>query len=631
MATDRAGAKSRNLLRVVKVGLGYGLALGAVETLIMLAGHGSQAPAGTRTVIYATTLAADVVAALALALAFYGTALVAGKVIPPVRQRAAAVAEIGLVSVILAFNAVLIVRSKVVFGLPLTHPYKLAAFAACGLAALAVAAGWRALRGVIARKPVLISAAAAYVAASAVIFVVPELKWAARPRAIGPDVIFVSLDTVRADHLGCYGYRRDTSPNIDRFAREAVLFENAICVQPTTNPSHVSMFTGLYPAEHGVVSNFVPLRSKAATLAELLGAYGYETVGITGGFILDRRISNLARGFRYYDDYINPWSHFRHTLLYRSAVAADDKLYGTLRQAPTVTASALRILGRRRNRPVFLFVHYFDPHSPYHYRGAAERFYDGPEPLDFEKRQLELKRRWNKYADGTPRPECTAAVEALYDDEILYADLAVGRLLDELRRSGTYDRTLAVVTSDHGESFGEHEYKFHGKTVYDTETRVCLLVKPVGGGSGERVRGQTETLCLAYTVLAAAGAPTDRYRGKRIDLLAVSENPAAAAAWGFSQTNDKTTLPDGLTVSREYCLRSADMKLIFNVETQRYEYYDLTTDPAENRNLSGRVDDPAYESYRDELTSHIEKAAFAISGRVDGDLADALRSLGYTN
>ena len=157
--------------------------------------------------------------------------------------------------------------------------------------------------------------------------------------------------------------------------------------------------------------------------------------------------------------------------------------------------------------------------------------------MDFEKRQLELKRRWNKYADGTPRPECTPAIEALYDDEILYADRAVGRLLDELRRGDAYDRTLVVVTSDHGESFGEHEYKFHGKTVYDTETHVCLLVKPVGGGSGERVRGQVETLCLAYTVLAAAGAPTDGYRGKRIDLLAVSENPAAAAAWLIPATS----------------------------------------------------------------------------------------------
>ena len=631
MAKNRIGNNSRDLFRVIKVASAYGLALGAVETLIMLAGHGSQAPAGTRAVVYAATLTADVVAALAFALAFYGTALVAGRIIPPVRQRAAAVAEIGLVWAILACNAVLVVRSKFVFGLPLTHPYKLGAFAACGLAALVVAAGWRVLRRVIAKKPILISAAAAYVVASVAAFVIPELKWAAHSKAVGPDVIFISLDTVRADHLGCYGYRRDTSPNVDRFAHEAVFFENAICVQPTTNPSHVSMFTGLYPAEHGVVSNFARLQSDAATLPELLAAYGYKTVGITGGFILDRRISTLARGFRYYDDYINPWSRFRHTLLYRFAVAVNDKLYGTLRQAPAVTASALRALGRRRSRPLFLFVHYFDPHSPYRYRGAAERFYDGPGPLDFEERQLELKRRWNKYADGTPRPKCAAAIEALYDDEVLYTDRAVGKLLDELRRGGAYDRTLVVVTSDHGESFGEHGYKYHGKTVYDPETRVCLLIKPVGGKSGEPVRGQVETLCLAYTVVAATGAPTEGYRGKSVDLLAVGANPAAAPARGFSQTNDKTTLPDGLTVSREYCIRSADMKLIFNVATQRYEYYDLKADAAESRNLSGRVDDPAYESYRGELTRQIEKAAFAVSGRIDGDLAEALRSLGYTN
>jgi arylsulfatase A-like enzyme len=617
--------------RVFIIALAYGLALSAVETLIMLAGHGTQMPALARASVYAATVAVDVAAAIAFAMALYGIAALFAKVIPLLRGRAPAFVEIGLVSVILALNGVLIVRSKLFVGLPLTHPYKLGAFAVCAAGAVAVAAAWRALRPKIVRRPVLIAAAAAYVVAGAALFVRPELKSAAQPKTAGPNVIFISLDTVRADHLGCYGYKYPTSPHLDRLARGAILYENAVCVQPTTNPSHASMFTGLYPAEHGVLSNFVPLRAGVPTLPQLLAAHGYESVAVIGGFPLDRRISGLGRGFRYYDDYINPWSYLRHTILYRFAVALEERLYGTLRPAPNVTAGALRILRQRRNRPLFLFVHYFDPHHPYFYHGAAERFYAGSEPVDFEKQQLELKRRWNKYKEGTPRPSFAPAMEALYDDEIHFTDKAVGDLLHALRRSGNYDRTLIAVASDHGESFGEHGYKYHGQTVYDPEIKVCLLIKPVGDAKGSRVRTQVETRALARTILAAAGAPAAGYRGTPVDLLNLGGNPKVKASFGFSQTNDKTTLANGTEVSARYCVRSADAKLISDLVKKRYEYYDLTTDAGETSNLYGRVDAASYEIYRGELTRHIEGAAAAASGRVGGDLADALRSLGYTN
>jgi arylsulfatase A-like enzyme len=626
------GVGMRATQYVLKIAVAYGLALGAVETLIMLAGHGAQTPARTRAAFCAATIAVDVAAAVAFALALYGGVLILSKVLPAIRRRAAAVVETALVAVILASSSVLVVRSKFVFGLPVTHPYKLGAFAACGVGALAVAVAWRVLRKKLARRPVLTVAAAACVAAGAVLFVLPELRWASHPKTSAPNVIFISLDTVRADHLGCYGYRRGTSPNLDRFAREAALYENAICVQPTTNPSHVSMFTGLYPAQHGVVSNFVPLRAKVSTLPRLLAAHGYENAAVIGGFPLDRRLSNLGRGFRYYDDYLNPWSYFRHTLLYRFAAIIDKKLYGAMRPAPAVTAAALDVLDRRRDRPLFLFVHYFDPHSPYQYHGAAERFYNGAKAVAFGEQERELNRRWHQYAVGAPRPALAAAVEALYDDEILYTDKSLGELLDGLRRRDRYAQTLVIVTSDHGESFGEHGHKFHGGTVYDPETRVCLMIKPPAEGSGpRRVRNQVETLCLAYTVLAAAGAPADAYRGKRVDLLAVRDDAAIPPAVGFSQTNYKETLPNGSEVSARYCVRSADAKLVFDVADQRYEYYDLTADPAETRDLYGLIDASSYENYRRELTRHVERAASAASRRVGGDLADALKSLGYTN
>lgn len=632
MALKPAGTNLREFYGVLKIAVAYGFALGAAETLLFLAGHGGQVPAGSRALVYGATLASDLAAVAALTIALYGTALFVGKLIPAAKRRSAALAEIGLVSVVWATYAALTVRSQLFHGLRFTHPYKLGVFAACGLGALAAAVGWRALRGKIAKKPVLIAAAFVYVTASAVFFVLPEIRGATPPKAVGPDVIFISLDTLRADHLGCYGYPRNTSPYVDAFAGETVFYENALCVQPTTNPSHVSMFTGLYPAEHGVVSNFIPFRSDAPTLAELLAAYGYETIGVTGGFPLDRRLSGLGRGFRYYNDYINRWSYFRHAVLYRSAAAVNKTLFGTLRPAPAVTAAALRLLGRRRDRPLFLFAHYFDPHTPYRYRGAAERFYDGVPPVDFVGEQVELRHRWRKYKSGNPRPAYTAAIEALYDDEIHFMDRALGNLLDGLRRRGDYDRTLVVVVSDHGESFGEHRAKLHGGTVYDSETRVCLMIKTAAPLRPRYVRTQVETLNLAYTILAAAGAPAEAYRGRRLDLLTVRDDPAAAPPpWGFSQTNVKATLSPGAEVSRKYCLRTSSLKLIFDVDDQRYECYDLVTDPAETRDLGARVDDPAYELYRGKLADHIKKTVVETSGHTGGDLAEALRSLGYTN
>lgn len=617
---------------VLKTATVYGIALSAVEIIIMLAGHGAQMPAASRAAVIAATAAGDIVFCVVLTLGLYGAIHILGKVLPALKRRAPALAEAALVSVVFALGAVLFVRNNFFVGLPSTHLGKLASLVAGAAAAPVLAVAWQALRNRVVKKPVLITAAAVYLIAAAVLFALPGVKWALHAKAVGPDVVFISLDTVRADHLGCYGHDPSPSPNLDRFAEEWVLFENAICAQTNTNPSHVSMFTGLYPAQHGVVSNFVPMRKGIPNAAALLAAQGYETVGVTGGFPLDRRLSNLGPGFRYYDDYINPWSHFRHSLLYRFATAVDPRFCGSLRPAPEVTASALRILRAKRSRPLFLFVHYFDPHSPYRYLGNAEKFYRGTGTVDFGEQDRELIGRWHRYGRGEPRPEFAPAIEALYDDRIFYTDQALGDLLYALRRRDRYAETLIVVTSDHGESFAEHGHKYHGGSVYDAEARVCLVIKPpIGKPEARRVRTQVETLCIAYTVITAAGAPGNAFDGKRCDLLAVRDEEAAPPTWGFSQTNDKITLPDGSSLSREFCLRTADKKIIFDTELKALEYFDVASDPGETRDIRGQTDDPAYENYRRELLRHVDAMSSIMSRGVTGDLADALKSLGYTN
>ena len=265
-----------------------------------------------------------------------------------------------------------------------------------------------------------------------------------------PNILLVTIDTLRADHLSCYGYPRKTSPHMDALAAQGVRFEHAYCTIPLTGPSHVSLFSSRYPQEHGVRINGVPIPkdSKWMYLPQILQRFGYFNAAFVSAWPLVSHLTGFSHWFQVYDQEMKR----RYQFLSSSRFAED------------VTPRAIAWLKDQRVEPFFLWVHYFDPHAPYHLR---KDFADPPA---------------NGHA-AAPRPQADAAMRdriRRYDSEIGYVDHHLGLLLRALDKAGVADSTLLVLTSDHGESLGEHDYVGHGRHLYDSILRVPLIVRYPG-------------------------------------------------------------------------------------------------------------------------------------------------------
>jgi arylsulfatase A-like enzyme len=282
-----------------------------------------------------------------------------------------------------------------------------------------------------------------------------------------PDVLLITIDTLRADHVGCYGYVRETTPNIDELAARSIRYANAFSTSSWTLPAHASILTGLYPVEHGVQLPRTALPPSAPTLQELLGAQGYDTFAATSHVYLGDRWG-FDRGWRTFDGSLGPDSAHR-------PVARD------------VVGRGLRWLERRdeSDRPFFIWLHIFDPHWDYSPPPPFDTMYDPDYDGGMTGRYDSLKPFIKALARG-PQPELPERdlrhLLALYDGEIRYVDHELGVLLDALRERGLFDSTLIVLASDHGEEFMEHgSLEGHQWTLHDEVVRVPLLIKQPGG------------------------------------------------------------------------------------------------------------------------------------------------------
>jgi arylsulfatase A-like enzyme/Tfp pilus assembly protein PilF len=280
--------------------------------------------------------------------------------------------------------------------------------------------------------------------------------------AAGRDILLITLDTVRADRLGCYGCGRATSPTLDALAREGVRFERAYTPVPITLPSHTVLLTGLLPRDAGVRDNLTDrLGEKVPAVAERLLAAGYHTAACVSAFVLDRRFG-LARGFAVYDDTMTLDASGGDRPNERPAPATVDAAAAILRTAPA-------------DRPLFLWVHFYDPHHPYLPHAGTP---PGLEP---------------------------------YDGEIRAMDRGVDRLLQAWRRSRT---GLVIAVGDHGEMLGEHGEETHGVFLYESAVRVPLLMRADGAARGAVERAPVSTADVAATVLAFAGVAPDELWGR---------------------------------------------------------------------------------------------------------------------
>lgn len=438
------------------------------------------------------------------------------------------------------------------------------------------------------RQPVLFLAVALWATGSMLVGCAPP------QRIERPDVLLITLDTTRRDHLSLYGYERATSPNLDDLGREAVVYTNAQATSSWTLPSHASLFTGLFPRSHGarrgsggtvnVLEHFAPeavapvrpLDPEAETMASVLSAQGYATGAVVAGPYLNQTFG-VAQGFDFYDD------------------SGVTKRTGAL--AAEVTDSAIAWLQSAGEGPRFLFLNYFDPHIPYY------------PPLSHRDTFL------SPGAAATQAPIRKLDAIALYDAEILYMDHHLGRLFDFLRETGAWDRTMIVVTSDHGEEFGDNNVWGHGTALTESLVSVPMIVKlPAGEVEPARDGRPISGVDVLPMILA------------RLEL------PIHASVQGRADGRD--SLLSELHHAGDHAtrsLRKGRYKLVSSTGSPP-KLFDLEADPAEREDvakshpvqLQELVDD------LDRIVGDLPAADLAEPAHVDEATREALEQLGYT-
>ena len=451
-----------------------------------------------------------------------------------------------------------------------------------------------------------------------------------------PNVLLVVIDTLRADHLACYGYGRPTSPVLDGLAARGVLFEQAYAQSSWTKPSTASLITGRSPTEHQTLSEAARLPDTELTIAERLRSRGYRTAMLSAnpwitpeyGFdqgadefvsIYDERFARvtlLMQGLRS----ISALTGGRLRLYNRIKYLVLGELSTTARDTRLVD-DALAWLARRPPKPFFLYVHMMSPHHPYDPPPPFDRFV--PDRAHAPVRNHPRK-SYRFFEQGDPLPPAALAdLVARYDGDVLYADTELGRLLDGLDRLGLRGSTAILVTADHGEEFFEHRNWGHGQSLYNELIRVPLILDAPGGGTrGQRVSIPVSHADVVPTVLALAGAPrADGLVGR--DLLAAdgaaSEPPALSELlYRYGEARS---------------LVRRDQKLIVTEQGERRasELFDLASDPGEDRPLVAT--DPRAASLATELGRRIDAASRVRSepaaAAVDDDTRNRLRALGY--
>ena len=423
-----------------------------------------------------------------------------------------------------------------------------------------------------------------------------------------PNVLVYLVDTLRADHLGCYGYDRPTSPHLDAFARDAILFTNARAESSWTRPTVASLFTGLAPPRHGVHGRLDALPQGTPTVASALGAAGWQTAGfITNGNVAP--VFGFAQGF---DDY----------QLVRGALVPDahgmtaEPLPGSTR---LTTRARHWLAGRDGGRPFFLYLHASDPHGPYVPPADLRRRFGVPDTAAWLGTLDGL--RWLYDGPRPPTDETRAMVVRLYDAEIANNDRQFGRLLAHLRRQGLYDDTIIVFVADHGEEFYEHGTWEHGKTLYDEVLHVPLLIKLPGNAfGGRRLDAPAQLADVLPSLLAQLGLPVpDGLDG---------EDVLAGLIAGTPRDGRPTFAHLAMDGQVSDAIEDRGWKLITGFGGG--ELYDRRRDAGERTNLIGRQLETAGE-LRTRLAEEM-----AVRGRPaataelpSGDVLQNLRALGY--
>jgi choline-sulfatase len=582
------------MMRLVAFGALFGVATGAAEVAIRV--RPTQG-------LGAGDVAIWLVVSVALATAFgVLAAIVAGGIRRPGRKTGA----YGLTfAAFLALHAGINYRFEVVLNEFVRDPRVWGGLGAIAVASLVV--------GVVAdrfarRVPRRLFVAVA-LASSALAFVrVGRVDGV--PRRL-PNVLVVSLDTTRPDHLGPYGHTIAT-PNLDRLAREGVVFDQAIAGAPITEPSHLAMFTGLPPVVTGVVSNGTNLGDRPELLWRTLKREGYTTAGFVAGFPLHGKYG-WGQGMDVYDDDFGPVAGVQALSLVKAWNQVAVKEHA-LRERPAaqVLARAAPWIASHSDQQMFAFVHLYDAHGPY-----DQPTNDALGPAPTTGTPLTLPAYWPPPDRRITDP---AWLTRAYDNELVRLDAAIGALLAALGDS--LDETIVMVTADHGESLTEHGYYFdHGDNLYDPSLKVPWIVRfPAGATPGTRVPCQVGGVDLVPTVLALVGVP-DTFQREGVSRVRELKGGECREQPVVSSTVAGRLVADPPT---DHALRGQGRKFILH-EGGAVELYDLATDPGEQVNLApNEVSEPIKRLLEVRIAGGRE-----VAPELDSTTRDMLEQLGY--
>jgi arylsulfatase A-like enzyme/Flp pilus assembly protein TadD len=429
-----------------------------------------------------------------------------------------------------------------------------------------------------------------------------ELCFAAQPSrvphkstvaAVNPNIILITLDTTRADRMGFLGSKRGLTPNLDAMARQSVAFTRAYAHVPITTASHTTILTGTYPQFNRVDDFGIPLSPRLPYLPDLLHAQGYHTGAFVGSLILDP-LDGTAPGFdRGFEIYDAGFHLRRHGI---------DRYKSVERRADDVVSHALAWLSQLENGPFFLWVHLYDAHDPY----------DPPAPFK---------------AKFASQP---------YDGEIAYADSAVGKLLDELRKHGLYDETLIAVMADHGESLGAHGENTHGIFLYDETLHVPLLFKlPASHAAGKKIDTRARLVDVAPTILQEAGLQIPKeMQGESLSPLMNKPAPSSRGAAGAPE-EDRPAYAETDYPHRAFgwsSLRALRTGKYLFVRAPDRELYNQAADPDSAHNLASESKAVAdtisaqLDAFRAQTSQTLVELA-----KPDAEQMQKLQALGYVS
>ena len=478
----------------------------------------------------------------------------------------------------------------------------------------------------------LVSLSAALGLALAASFAVENFATRSPPPASGPPnrirhVILLTVDTLRRDALSCYGGRTPT-PNIDRLADDGILFENAYAPSPWTQPSFVTMLSGLSPWVHQATRLERPVPTGLPSLAAFLKKEGYLTASIGSNpvLMLPGPQPSLSPGFDDYDFY--PKHHRPVTEGHRIARRLLPTAFGDIASTDHLTRRAQHWVDRYRDREFFLWFHYYDPHIPYH---PPPAFFPQGRPdhtigtLFDDKRMEEIKK-----GAFRPSPKAMDWIRALYHGEVRYVDDRIGRFVATLKNLDLYEDTLIVFTSDHGEEHYEHRGIDHGHSLYEELLRVPLIVKLPGSSVRTKI-GQIASLeSVLPTILDLCGVKFDP---------STFSSPSLKSHWESAPSSsvDGPVFSTGLMVPEREAVVFDGMKYIRSADSPREELYDLESDPGETNNIAFLHADKVARA-RELLADKATKGARlrklhglgpAPDAPLDAETIERLRSLGY--